>query len=668
MFAVIPIIVLALLYLALLGALEQPGFPIHRRFVLLFALAAWGSWLALASELLSLLHRIDFAGLLTLWLLPLALLLGLPGLRRAIWRGKDEFIAAVRRISRWVWQDKLLLGGLAIEALLLLVIAWIAPPNTNDAMQYHLARVMHWLQNSSLAHYPTAIDRQLWQPPWAELAIMNLMGLAGSDRWANLVQWAAFIGTWGGVAGLAAELGAGRRGQLLAAWAAAMLPMGILQATASQNDLVAALWLVGVLLFVAHAHRRCADPTAAGLAGLTWLGWTGLALIIGLGLLTKGTFTVFALPALFWLLISALRSINAQRNGSRVRSGWVKLAGIILIGAAAVLLLNGPHWMRNLRAYGSPFGPRDAQTSLTNQPLGVAGLYSNLLRNMAQEAATPLGTINQVIGNAVGQLHAWVGLNENSAGFSHGTDETGFIIQYSNNNEELAGYLLHFWLVAVILGSVFLKRNKPAWVIFASVLLAAFLSCSFLFRWQPWGNRLVLPLYVIGAGLVGAWLEGRRPLGQALVALLLLVGALPALLTNTARPVLPIQKAPETSLSIFTTGRGALQFVNSPEQYNPWISLSVELKQRSPQCREIGYWIGSGDPEYALWTLFSPSARERRLEYYDPTAPVDQAAYPLGNFSPCAIFSSRFDYNEDIPGYFLAASHTGSRLYLRNDQ
>jgi hypothetical protein len=665
MFALIPPIVLVLVWLALQGASSQPGFPIHRRFVLFFTLAAWGGWLALASELLSILHRIDLAGLISIWLLPLALLLGLPGLRRAIWRGTSELIAGVRLTNRWMWQEKLLLGGLAFEALLLLVIAWIAPPNTNDAMQYHLARVMHWLQNGSLAYYPSAIDRQLWQPPWAELVIMNLMGLAGSDRWANLVQWAAFIGIWAGVAGLAAELGAGRRGQMLAAWAAAMLPMGILQATASQNDLVAALWLAGVLQLVVHAHRHGADPTADGLAGLTWLEWTGLAMLISLGLLTKGTFAIFVLPPLGWLLISALRSVNVQRSGSVARTGWVKLGKVILIGVAAVLLFNGPHWARNGQTYGNPFGPRDAQTGLTNQPLGAAGLYSNLLRNMAQEAATPVGAVNQAIGNGVSWLHTLVGLKANADGFTHGTGEPGFVIQYSTNNEELAGYLLHFLLGIIVLFFLLFHRNRPVWSIFAGVLLAAYFSYSFLFRWQLWGNRLILPLYVIGAALIGTWLEGRKPFWQVVVVLSLAAGSLPALLTNTARPVLPIQNAPDASFSIFSTDRGALQFVNSPEQYNPWISLLVELKQRAPQCDEIGYWIGSGDPEYALWTLFSPTARERRLEYFDPTRLVEPAAYPLGRFSPCAIFSSRFDYNEDIPGFTLAASHTGSRLYLR---
>ncbi len=663
MLAILPPFILLLTWLVLLGWNQRLLYDISGRLALFLAAAVWGAWLALSSELLGWLHAISFAGLLAAWLLPLVFILAVPGLRRALWRGKDQLLASLYSLRQRSRLETLLVVGLALEAGLLLVVAWMAPPNTNDAMQYHLARVMHWLQDGSLAHYPTAIDRQLWQPPWAELAILNLMGLAGSDRWANLVQWAAFIGAWIGVSGLAASLDASGKGQLLAIWVCATLPMGILQATASQNDLVAAFWAVGVWFIVVKAHRQCVHSPQRGVAGLTWPEWVGLSLLVGLGVLTKGTFTVFALQALAWLLVSALRWIRA----SLAKRGWWQLAGVFLLGVVLVLLLNGSHWARNMQTYGSPFGPRDAQTGLTNQPTGVAGTYSNLLRNIAQEAATPLGVVNSVIDGAVDTLHAWVGLDSASEGFTHGAGDGGFFIQYSNNNEELAGYLLHFLLGVVVLASVFIQRHLPSRAVFGTVLCTGFLFYCFLFRWQPWGNRLVLPLYVIGSALMGAWLEGIGRFGRVLVAPLLLVAALPALLTNTSRPVLSIQSTPEMSLSVFTSSRGELQFANSPDFYNPWISLSVELKNRAPQCKEIGYWIGSGEPEYALWTLFSPDARVRRLEYVDVTQPVNAIPYPLGDFSPCAIFSSRFDYNEGIPGYTLVAHHTGSQLYLRDE-
>ncbi|GAP13797.1 hypothetical protein LARV_01552 [Longilinea arvoryzae] len=667
--AFLPPSVLLLIWLAIPGKTGRTG----QRRAFFYAAAIWGTWLALASELLGAFHQLRFTGLLIVWLLPLALLLGLPGLRHSIWRGKDRVLMGIRSVRDWTAFEKCLLGGLILEALLLLAIAWMAPPNTNDAMQYHLARVMHWLQDGSLAHYPAAIDRQLWQPPWAELAILNLMGLSGSDRWANLVQWSAFLGCWVGVSGLATSLGAGRKGQLLAAWTCALLPMGILQATGAQNDLVAAFWLLGVLMVVVKAHQGCREIVANGFAGLGWPEWGILGLTVGLGLLTKGTFALFVLPALVWVLVSALRAIRARSGGRSGGKAWLRLSGVILLGAACVVLLNGSHWARNWQSYGSPFGPQVSQNSLKNQPLGAAALYSNTLRNAAQQLAMPVGKINVLIQAAVQKLHAWVGLDVNEPGFTHTPgDNAGFMVKYSNKNEELAGSPLDFGLIFLALGfAVFARKKNALAIFFGAVLVAAFLLYSFFFNWQTWGNRLFLPLYVAGTVLVGGWLERWHWAGRGLAAIVLLAVALPALFLNTSRPVLAWQKAPQTPFSVFTASRGYLQFVNSPEQYNAWISLSEELKQRAPQCAQVGYWLGPGQAEYALWTLLSPTAKERRLEFIDLAAPrsagVGGIAYPAGEFDPCAIISTRFDYNQDIPGYFLAAGHSGSQLYLRND-
>ena len=61
------------------------------------------------------------------------------------------------------------------------LIAFVAPPNNYDSMTYHLGRVVHWIQNHSVQHYPTNIDRQLFMPPWAEFAITHFYLLSTDD-------------------------------------------------------------------------------------------------------------------------------------------------------------------------------------------------------------------------------------------------------------------------------------------------------------------------------------------------------------------------------------------------------------------------------------------------------------------------------------------------------
>jgi hypothetical protein len=120
-----------------------------------------------------------------------------------------------------------------------LLIALASPPGTWDSQSYHLPRIEHWIQNGSLAFYRTAIDRQLTMPSLAELLILQLRLLSGGDRLDNLVQWLAGAGSVYLVGRIALALGGSRRGVAFARVVATTLPIGILESSSTQNDLVA---------------------------------------------------------------------------------------------------------------------------------------------------------------------------------------------------------------------------------------------------------------------------------------------------------------------------------------------------------------------------------------------------------------------------------------------
>ena len=186
--------------------------------------------------------------------------------------------------------ERLILLGVASVVLLLLLIAWVSPPNNYDSYLYHMARVVHWAQAGSLDHFPSGFEHQLTKPTWAETAILHLRVLWGDDRPANLVQWFSMIGSLVGVSAIAAHLGASRKAQLLAITIALSIPMGILQATSTQNDYVVAFWMVCLAYFVLRRRRVEGTSSEVVLVGLA----------AGLGLLTKGTGYVYAVPLLAW--------------------------------------------------------------------------------------------------------------------------------------------------------------------------------------------------------------------------------------------------------------------------------------------------------------------------------------------------------------------------------
>jgi 4-amino-4-deoxy-L-arabinose transferase-like glycosyltransferase len=239
-----------------------------------------------------------------------------------------------------------------------------------------MSRVAHWIQNGSLRHYPTGYYPQLTHPYWAELSILNLFLLWGSDRLANLVQWFAVLFSFVGISFLVRLLGIGRKGQWAALAFAASIPMGLLQATSTQNDYVAALWLIClgifVLLAIKHAPR--------------WLEIASLGAALGLGMLTKGTFYPYAIPLGIVLFIGwFIRSL--KRN---LRCTLAQAVTIMLIAGT----LNLGYWVRNTISFGGPLGPADWVNTMTTKSSGTTSLVSAVSRNFLMNFVTPYEGLN----------------------------------------------------------------------------------------------------------------------------------------------------------------------------------------------------------------------------------------------------------------------------------
>ena len=213
----------------------------------LSALVVWGLILTVITELLSLVRLLNFAWLTLLWLLT-TLILGRIYFRSQPRRNQWKII----NLSNLSFFSNILIGGVGIIVTLVGLVAIVAPPNHSDSMEYHMSRIVYWIQNDSVAHYPTHTLFQLYQNPWSEFAIMHFQILSGGDRFANLIQWGSMLGSIIGISLIARQLGANSRGQILATVVGATIPMGILQGSSTNNDYVVAFWLVCLAYFRTH--------------------------------------------------------------------------------------------------------------------------------------------------------------------------------------------------------------------------------------------------------------------------------------------------------------------------------------------------------------------------------------------------------------------------------
>ncbi|MCJ7512624.1 MAG: glycosyltransferase family 39 protein [Anaerolineales bacterium] len=652
MLLVLPVIAFILIFLVVrrlqsARTIERGGW--EATFVM--ASAFWGAGLALGFELLGLASSLRQPEVAGLWLV-VALVAGLAFL---VSRRRE----ATRRMPtapgrRWAPLDVAFVVLLSLALVLLLGVGWTSPPNNVDSLLYHMSRVVHWAQAGSLRHYATAYGHQLWNPPWAEIAILNLRILWGSDKPANLVQWGGLVASLAAVSGVARMLGIGNRGRMLAIALAVSLPSAVLQATSTQNDLVVSCWLVAALLLVILVGK---GAQASQRLELLALGAT-----FGLGLLTKGTFYPLLFPIL--LLFLWWRDWRNQT--------WRSLADTGLVWVSAIVVNLG-HWGRNLAVSGTPLGP--AQWIAGHTPVGdpASTLYSRvvvlpflLLRATALHLATPWASVNQVIQDSVSALGG-----RNMPGMGP------LVLAWGWNHEDLAGNPLHLLLIGLSLAAALFwwRRQSRSVMAVAAVAIAGYLLLVLLAlpSSQPFGVRLQLPFFILSAPWVAAVIVSARARwlpGVLTFSLLLL--SLPWLLFNTTRPVIAMAAEPGAwelpctdtfgctkAGSAFSTSTVDLLFANTREFQEGYTSAIEALAATT--CTRVGLRIDSSHPEYPLWYLAQAPQSGIRFESIYPAEGLEGLVDR--SFAPCAIICTICGERVRLHGLNLFRETAGVKLF-----
>ena len=496
-----------------------------------------------------------------------------------------------------------------------LVLALLAAPATEDTMVYHLPRVMHWIQNESLAFYPTHITRQLWPSPGGELLYLHTQLLTGSDRWVTGLQWLAYVGDIVLASVVARELGAQRRGQLFAAFFFALLPPAVAQASGAQVELISAFWFGCAVVLGLRMMNDKEDARS-------WWSAFLLGAAIGLAILTKTTAFIFLAPFAIWYL-----AVVIPRDPRRA------IIGCVVAGLAAVAL-NAPHAARNIATYDSPLGRRGGNGQL-NSAFFPGGFISNVVRNGSLHFGTRSQTVNVAIHNSVVGVHRVLGVSADDPRTTFpGLQYKPVRMEYA---EQTAGAPIHVLLLAaagLILFSRREKKETKALVLLLAVV-TGFLLFSLILRWQPWHSRLWVPLFAVGAGAVGVAFEslGSTVLRGAIIAAMTL-GALPALVLNPPRPLVVRQP-------IYTIARERQYFAENYQLY-PTYRAAADFLARSG-CFDIGLWLRGDGDEYQLWALLGERAasagRKVRIRHVQVGNESVKLAGRLAgeNFRPCAL-------------------------------
>ena len=166
---------LPLLFLLGISLIIKEHFKTGRRVSFLIAACVTGTLITFITETLSLFDALSFFPVLAVWslLFVLTFIFALPHLKTAT-AGWNAF-----KFDR---DEKIILLLIGTTVLITGLTAFVSVTNSWDSLSYHLGRVEHWIQNKTVAYYPTNIKRQLYYCPWAEYAITQLWILGGGNH------------------------------------------------------------------------------------------------------------------------------------------------------------------------------------------------------------------------------------------------------------------------------------------------------------------------------------------------------------------------------------------------------------------------------------------------------------------------------------------------------
>ncbi len=419
-----------------------------------------------------------------------------------------------------------LLCGIGASALLY-------APNNWDSNTYHLPRMVIWLQNHNLYHYPTHIFRQIYQPILSEVQLTWIYSTYGSLSLLNLQQLFFLIFSIN-VGFLILRL-LFLKGTILftdVAIAVLSVSSAVLEASNTKNDLVITFFILNYVycwvLFIKEGRLNIFIFISS----------------VALSILTKGTSYIFltSISAGFLLILlfngKLIKKLAIGDNFKRL---------LAAIGIALVLLL--PFYYRNISLSGNIFCQDEKEKVFyQSESVTVKSVVSNSLKNLSVQYCPPFYFFP--VYEIVQKIHHTLNLSSvddpalNFAGFKYSTPE----MKIKNYFEEdtVPNFILFITSLFVFLIAFFeyKKSNFPLWLYGTFLFVLTFIVFSAMLKWQIWHTRLLIPAFILlslsnlfvikNSSFYRIWLH------------VTFFGSCFAVFFNNQRPVLPYGKISRT--------------------------------------------------------------------------------------------------------------------------
>ncbi len=415
--------------------------------------------------------------------------------------------------------------------LVSVVLNYIVPPNNNDALSFHVARIVRWKQQGSYLPWETPFVWQLSFPLNAQLVYLWTLLFTNSDHFIAYIPMLAGLLTSLIIYLLALELGFSRRNAAFSALIWLTFPVVQLHLTSVRHDLIST-WLLLSTFYFFHRWGKTQEFAFLLLSALA------IALVVGTN------FSIAAyLPGMALML---LLGFFFYRYSFKQVLQWV---GITLL---CFLLFSSPIYVSNTVYFGSPLGPDAAQMTSAavaeEMPLGkyIAVNATRWFYQLLDFSWLP-GPAQQALVSAKAGLARLIltplGLNLEGDIATLDAHRFTWGRLYQLQEDEawfgLIGGLLIFptSLAAFVQG---LKRKDILRIMPFIFFITVLIACSLIRPgWTPFDGRYFMPLAAMCTAFLPLWLQGKSAkVVEAIVVVVSVFSMAMVVLFNPAKQVI----------------------------------------------------------------------------------------------------------------------------------
>ena len=408
----------------------------------------------------------------------------------------------------------------------LLFLTFYVTPNNTDALVYHIARAMFWLQNQNLFHYPTSSPYQLYYNVFSEYLLLHTIVLTGGDGFVNSVQFIAFLGTIITTSLIGKNFGMSNKGQGLIVIIACCIPMGLLQATSSQNDYLASFYFCCTLYFGLLLIQESSNSFKENFQ------WAILSLL--LAGFTKYSIFMYCIGFIAFLGIYQLKI------------DWKRATKIGFISVGLFLITFSAFFYRNYVVFGNILMPNSKSMlyyNYKNEEIGIKVTLSNLSKIIGNHVGLPINSWNNTFDKLIAKFHLFIGYELNNMGSTFASYYTIFSI-----GEDFSGNFVHFFLICFCVFWFIINfrkkvNNQHLVLVYFMLLFVGLVTYASVFKWQIFHSRTQLPFFLATTPVIGfvIWQISKKYKSIInITAFILMFAALPYIYCNSLKPIMPM--------------------------------------------------------------------------------------------------------------------------------